>query len=92
MVPGDVVELKSEYWSKAVKTLPKPVSDKKMRVREVRFSAKAVDQGPDADHGLQNTLYDDVEGDIVFAQKTTNISHCRLICRHLSPLYRRKNC
>ncbi len=68
VVPGDLIELKADYWSKAVKTLPKPVSDKKMRVRELRFAAKAVDQGPDADHGLEHTLYD-FEGDIVFAQK-----------------------
>ena len=68
IVPGDVVELKAETWSKASKTLPKPVAGKKMRVREVRFSASAVDQGPDADHGIAHTLYN-VQGALHFASK-----------------------
>lgn len=68
VVPGDVVEFKADTWSKAGKTLPKPVAGKKMRVREVRFTATASDQGPDADHGLAHTMYK-VEGALHFASK-----------------------
>lgn len=57
IVPGDVVELKKEYWAKATKTLPKMVEGKKLRVTELHIRAAAMDQGPDADHGMAHSEY-----------------------------------